>query len=205
MHDRFAPRSDADVLRLLHEQTLAWLVSDSGDDVRATPLPLRPVLDVDGHLTHLVGHFSRANPQLDSLRRRSRALVLLLGPNGYVSPSWMADRAQAPTWNYASAQFLVDVELISDADGLRALLDDLIQTLEQGRPSAWSAAEMGERYKALAQRIVGFRARIVETRYKFKLGQDERDDVFTDIVSGLSANGADDLVSWMRDFDQRSS
>lgn len=202
-YEKYAPRSDADIHRLVREQPLAWVVSGLGDEVRATPLPIRPHFGPDGRLEQLLGHFARSNPQLEGLRRDPRALILFLGPNGYISPSWMADRSQAPTWNYASAQFLVELELADDPDSVAFLLRDLIGAMESGRPKAWSVEEMGERYKSLSRGVVGFRARILEVRARFKLGQDERDDVFADIMAGLEATGATELRDWMAAFEER--
>lgn len=190
-----APQLLADLVRA---QPLAWIVSGTGGAMRATPLPLRPKLAPDGQVEALVGHFARSNPQVEALRRDPRALALTLGPHGYVSPSWMADRTQAPTWNYACAQFAVEVEFIEDEAALRLVLDDLIGAMEAARPEPWSAAEMGARYAGLAARIVAFHARVVEARGVFKLGQDERDDVYRDIGGGLAAEGAHDLLAWMR-------
>lgn len=199
----FEPRSPEDVARLVHAQPLGWIVTGAGAETRATALPLRPVLDGDGRVVRLQGHMARSNPQAEVLRADPRALILLLGPHGYVSPSWMEDRTQAPTWNYASAQFLVEATLIDDAAGLEAHLRDLVGAMEAGRPRAWSVDEMGERYASLSRRIIGFDARVVETRAKFKLGQDERADVFADIMAGLEGEDAPDLLAWMRDFDHR--
>ncbi len=200
---KFAARSDDDIHRLVLENPLAWVVSGAEGALRATPLPIRPKFGADGQLEQLWGHFARSNPQHEGLACDPQALILFLGPQGYVSPSWMADRTQAPTWNYASVQFLVTMELVSDPVGVRELLDDLVGAMEQGRPKAWSAQEMGQRYDGLSRGIVGFRARILETRAKFKLGQDERDDVFGDILEGLEAVGGADLHAWMKDFDRR--
>ena len=199
----FDPRSPEDVARLLQHQPLGWIVSGAGETARATVLPLRPVLDAEGKIVRLQGHMSRNNPQAAALREDPSALILLLGPHGYISPSWMADRSQAPTWNYASAQFLVDVSLIDDAEGLQAHLRDLVGAMEADRPNAWSVEEMGARYESLSRRIVGFDARVLETRARFKLGQDERDDVFADILGGLEREGASALLAWMREFDGR--
>jgi transcriptional regulator len=198
----FDPRSSQDVTRLVHAQPLGWIVSGAGPDVRATVLPLRPVLGVDGEVVRLQGHMARSNPQAEALRADPRALILMLGPHGYVSPSWMEDRTQAPTWNYASAQFLVEATLVDDPAALEAHLRDLVGAMEDGRPRAWSVDEMGERYASLSRRIVAFDARVIETRGKFKLGQDERPDVFADILTGLEGEGAPDLLAWMRDFER---
>lgn len=44
------------------------------------------------------------------------------------------------------------------------------------------------------------RFRVIEIRAKFKLGQDERDDVFVDITTGLARSGQDELLQWMKVF-----
>lgn len=198
----FGSRSGQELLQLVREHPLAWLVSGAGDEFRATLLPLLPVLSSDGRLTAFAGHFPRANPQVAALEHDGRATVLLLGPNAYVSPSWMADRSQAPTWNYASAQCLVEVEFRDDETALGTHLQELVEAMEGERPGRWRIAEMGQRYPLLAQRIVCFVAHIRERREKYKLGQDERQDVYADISRGLAAEGASALLGWMRRFNR---
>jgi transcriptional regulator len=201
--DTFAPRSDADIHRLVTEHPLAWVVSGFGAEPRATPLPIRPHFGPDGRLEQLLGHFAHSNPQLEGLRADPRALILFMGPQGYISPSWMSNRDWGPTWNYAAARFSVELDLVEDAEGIRVLLDDLIGAMEQGRPKPWRADELGPRYDRLARGIVGFRGRILNVRARFKLGQDERDEVFGEILAGLEASGSLDLRSWMADFAER--
>ena len=185
------------------ENPLAWIVSADGPF--ATPLPLRPRLDGKGRLVGLLGHFARSNPHWERLRANPRGLALFMGPHAYVSPSWMSDRVQAPTWNYASAAFALEFEFIDDPDELRASLADLVDAMEAGRPDAWSVEEVEDRYAGLSQHIVGFRAAIIGSKATFKLGQEERDDVFGDIMAGLAAEGRGDLVSWMTTFNPRAS
>ncbi|RAK51371.1 FMN-binding negative transcriptional regulator [Phenylobacterium deserti] len=195
---KYAPRSDADLLRLVTEHPLAWVVATA--DLSATVLPLRPVVSAAGALAGFLGHFARSNPQLEVLRAAPRARLLFLGPHGYVSPSWLQDRTQAPSWNYASATFDVTLSFIdSDAD-LQALMEDVVGAMEAGRPDAWSLAEMGERYRRLSRGVVGFRADLVAARGVFKLGQDERDDVFAELLAGLRRERHDLLAAWMEDF-----
>jgi predicted FMN-binding regulatory protein PaiB len=198
--DLFQPRSDQDVLRLLREQPFGWLICGHGESFRASAIPFRPGLDPAGRLIGLWGHLPRSNPQVELLRRDPRAEILILGANGYVSPSWMADRTQAPTWNYVSVQFLTDIVFLEDDAALERILRDLVGAMEAGRANAWSIEDMGARYARLAQRIIAFEANIVEVRPRFKLGQDERRDVFADIMTGLEAEEADDLRKWMADF-----
>jgi len=193
---KYAAPTAALTADLVRAYPLAWIVAPASD-VGATPLPLRPVVGADGRIEALLGHFARANPQVEALRADPRARVLLLGPSGYISPSWLADRTQAPTWNYASVEFRVEIAFTDDEAALRAVLDDLIVAMEARRPCAWAATDMGDRYSLLSRRIVAFRATVIEERAVFKLGQDERDDVYADILTGLTDSGADDLADWM--------
>jgi transcriptional regulator len=203
---RFDARTPADNERLMREHPFAWVVS--ADDaahagmLHATPLPLRVQCDAHGDIRRVVGHFARRNPQVAALQRQPQALFLFLGPHGYVSPSWMADRTQAPTWNYASVRCLASVRFIDDAQRLRGIVRDLVDAHEVGRPRQWRVDDMGPRYEQLARGIIGFEAEVDEVQGRFKLGQDERDDVFADIVRGLAGQGAasDPLRAWMNEF-----
>lgn len=198
--DVFAPKSDEQVLRLVLENPLAWVVSSDAGSFRATPLPLRPRAGKDGRIEALEGHIPRSNPQFAALQRDARAILLFMGPQGYISPSWVSTRTWAPTWNYAAVQFLVTVAFDESPARLDAHLDDLVGAMEQGRPGAWQTSEMGERYELLKRRIVPFEAKVLEQRAKFKLGQDERDTVFAEITEALGKAGADPLVAWMREL-----
>jgi transcriptional regulator len=198
--DIFAPKSDEQVLRLVREHPLAWVVSSDGGAFRATPLPLRPRVGTDGRIEALEGHMARSNPLCAALQRDARALLLFSGPQGYISPSWVSNRTWAPTWNYAVVQFLVTIAFEETPARLEAHLDDLVGAMERGRPGAWQRSEMGARYEAIKRMIVPFEARVVEQRAKFKLGQDERDVVFSEITEALGRSDSDALLAWMREL-----
>lgn len=201
----YAARSQDDLVALLAAQPLAWLVSAGGDDAASTPLPLRAGFDANGKLDALLGHFAKRNPHAARLQRDPAAQVLVMGPHAYVSPSWLDDRTQAPTWNYASASFDVRVSLLTEADAIAAELGALVAQMETGRDHAWRLQEMGERQARLAQGVIALRAEIVSVHATFKLGQDERRYDFDQIVHGLEKEGEADLVGWMRDFDARAT
>ena len=97
----------------------------------------------------------------------------------------MREQPLAPTWNYASAQFFVDVEFFDDPQPLeahmRALADTMESTAKRAPDSSpWNVDQMGPRYASLSRGVIGFGARVREVRARFKLGQTERDDVFRD-------------------------
>lgn len=197
--DVFAPASNEQVLRLVLENPLAWVVSGSGAEFRAVPLPLRPRVR-DGKIEALQGHLPRSHPVCGALQGDSKALILFSGPQGYISPSWVSNRTWAPTWNYAVVQFLVTVAFDESPDRLRAHLDDLVRAMERGRENAWDIAEMGARYDQIKRLIVPFEAKVTEQRARFKLGQDEKDSQFREIAEGLGRNGPVDLLAWMREL-----
>jgi transcriptional regulator len=194
----FAPPSEADVTRLVREHPFAWVVSAPDGELSATPLPIRPVVDDEDRIVELRGHFARSNPHVALLRRTPRALLLFMGPHGYVSASWLRDRTRTPTWNYAMVQYLVDVEFVEDVARTDWLMRDLVDAMEAGRPAAWSLDEMGPRYRQLASGVIGFHAHIRGRRAKFKLGQDERDAEYADIVGALRRDGDHALLAWMQ-------
>ncbi|GGD52666.1 FMN-binding negative transcriptional regulator [Pseudoxanthomonas indica] len=197
---RYAPRSHDDVVRLLATQPFGWLVSAGGPDACFTPLPLRAEQDADGQVIALRGHLARRNPHVARLRRDPRAQALIIGPHAYVSPSWLDDRTQAPSWNYAAVMFDLELQLDEAEPPVREELDALVTQMEDGRPKAWALDEMGERFARLATGVTAFRAQVLETRATFKLGQDEARHDFAQLLAGLDASGEDVVANWMRDF-----
>ena len=51
----YAAHSDADLLRLMRQQPLAWIVSGSAESFRATLLPLLAQTDAEGRVVRLTG------------------------------------------------------------------------------------------------------------------------------------------------------
>lgn len=194
-HPAFAPNSPADIDRLIATHPFALMISSASGTPLATPLPLLLERDADDAI--LLGHIARASPHTELLRRQPRALVVFLGSHGYISPSWLADRTQAPTWNYETVHFEVDVEFDDRAEATRTALTQLVDHMERGRPDAWSVADMGPRYEMLAQAVVAFRARVISTKAKFKLGQNERPDDRADILKGLERTAQHSLLEVM--------
>ncbi len=194
----FQPTDTKALGEFIRQHPLASLVSCLGDDIEATPLPLLADLDAEGRVVELIGHMARSNRHVEMLEQNPRAIAIFLGANGHISPSWMDDRTQAPTWNYETAHFVVDISFAKTQDETAQAVARLVTTMEEGRPKPWQSSELGPRYDKLIKHIVGFRASIVDARIKFKLGQNERPDVYADILSGLEATGETALADAMR-------
>ena len=196
-HPIYKPGSTTDVDRMIAAHPFALVISSTDGAPMATPVPLLLERGADGRMS-LLGHVPRTHPHTDLLRRQPRALAVFQGAHGYISPSWLSDRTQAPTWNYESVQLDIEVEFDDSDEATQNALTRLVDHMERGRPNAWSVAEMGMRYAKLAPYVVAFRARVVDAYAKFKLGQNERPDDRTEILAGLERTEQQALVDAMR-------
>ena len=192
MANAYVPREKSDVTRLVAAFPLCWLLTGGAEDRLSTPLPLLAEPADDGSVRSLLGHIPRRNPQLAALENDPRATILCMGPQGYISPKLVTNLTWGPTWNYAACRFEVDVEIVPDETD--AALFRLAEALEGVGDGTWTPERMGPRYETLKQYIVGFRAHVRETHARFKLGQDEAEGTFAEIVEQL---GNAELAEWM--------
>lgn len=175
--------SASEIAAFVREQKLALVVSSAGCDTRVTPLPLLTETDASGAVSSFFGHFALSNPQVELIRRQPRAVILFQGPHAYIRPAWVSRPGWAPTWNYVLAQFEVEISLLPQAndEAIRAL----VTALEGDGPDSWRVEQVGARYASMVQRVIAFRARVGGSRGRFKLGQDETDETFAEIVAAL--------------------
>ncbi|NUT01388.1 MAG: FMN-binding negative transcriptional regulator [Sphingomonas sp.] len=195
MNSPFDQWTDRDIVDLVAAFPLAWVVT-ANPKFTATPLPILLETDGAGHPVSLLGHFAKRNPQVEQIGADARTLFLFSGPHNYISPELVTTtRNWGPTWNYATARIVADVqfdEALNDE-----ALEKLVGKMEKGRREPWTRSELGPRYERMKRAIIAFRAPIVGIEARFKLGQDERDEVFADILGGLHGS---DLADWMRRF-----
>jgi len=146
-------------------------------------------------------HLSRGNALARHLDGMS-VLVVVNGPDAYVSPRWYADREQVPTWNYLSLELEGRVRRM-DADGLRGHLDTIVdrqETLVEGG-ERWSLDEMPDaKFSGLAKGIFGFEMEVQAWRPTFKLSQNKPAEERTLVADALDAQGARALAHLMRTF-----
>ncbi len=185
----------ADVRSLIEGYPLAWVCGGGAGALEASLLPLIGVFDDDGRLVELIGHLMRSNPLYHALSADPRATILFSGPDSYVSPQHAGRRDWAPTWNYA--QVKLDADIVFDDALTEMSLKVLIDEMEAGRPDPWDVGELGERYRGMLTRIIGFRVDVTGLSGKFKLGQDESAETLHAILDALPD---DAMGAWMRRF-----
>lgn len=185
----------ADVRDLIAQFPLAWVCTSGGRDFEASLLPLLGEYDASERLTGLLGHMARRNPLFAALTRDPRAVVLLCGPQAYVSPEHAGRRDWAPTWNYA--QLCVEAEIYFEPEETGAAIRRLVQWMERTRERPWQVAELGERYAGLERQVIAFRAKVTKLRARFKLGQDETPATMRSIIDNLPDQA---MTQWMLRF-----
>ena len=144
-------------------------------------------------------HLSRGNALAKHLAERT-ALVVVNGPDGYVSPRWYSDPAQVPTWNYVALELEGRVRRI-DADATLALITDLSDKHEarvrEGQP--WTMDKLPpERLRAMLAGIVGFEMEVQAWRETLKLSQNKPADEREKLAAGLESEGAAGIAQLMR-------
>ena len=195
MHPNPAFRHDDRTLhtRLIGEVGfgMAFLTTPDGPRVAHMPLVLRANGRIGFHLARgnaLTRHLDGAN-----------ALILVNGPDGYVSPRWYADAGQVPTCNYVALECEGTVRRL-DRDGLidvlaalsaknEARLEGAAWTMDKVPPAALSR---------LLDAIVGFEMDVAAWRPTFKLSQNKPAGERARVADGLDQAGSTALAALMR-------
>ena len=178
--------------RLIDEYPLAWVISRA---FSASPLPLLAERNDNGKVVSLLGYCSRRNPLVKDFASDPAGLILFNGPDGFVSNDLVSERNWGATWNYASARFEVEVELVEEET--EPAINRLLEHMQGLGEDRWTTAELAERYHGMLRAIVAFRAHIRRFVPAFKLGQGEQADAFEEIVNGHPNR---DLAQSMRAF-----
>ncbi|MBN8485276.1 MAG: FMN-binding negative transcriptional regulator [Sphingomonadales bacterium] len=144
-------------------------------------------------------HLSRGNALAKHLAD-STALIVVNGPDGYVSPRWYADPGQVPTWNYVALELEGRVRRM-DAEGTLAQITELSDKHE-GRIAAgqpWTMDKLPpERLRALLAGVVGFEMEVQAWRETVKLSQNKDAAERERLAQGLESEGAVGIAQLMR-------
>jgi transcriptional regulator len=184
----FAAEDEA-VQELLTHHGAADLITATPEGLVATMLPF--VYDAESQT--LLGHVARNNPQWQ-LPVLGEALVIVRGPDSYISPTWYASKAEhgrvVPTWNYLTAHVYGNVTIHDDPEWLDHLVRRLTDKHEANRPQPWSVDDAPEKYLAGQLRaIVGIEVTITRIEAKFKLSQNRPTADIDGVINGLKESG----------------
>jgi transcriptional regulator len=189
----------------------ADLITATNHGLFATFLPLIHDAAVGdaatGEFGSLLGHVARKNDHW-RLEPRGESLVIVHGPDGYISPGWYESKREhgrvVPTWNYLTAHIHGELLIHDDPEWLEALVRRLTTRHEASRPQPWSADDAPRDYiEGQLRAIVGVELRITRVEAKAKLGQNRSSADIDGVIDGLRAGGndllADATISGRRD------
>lgn len=176
---------------MIDASRLTNLVTATEDGLMATPLPLFLVRD-EGPYGTLYGHLARPNPQW-TVRPIGDAMMLFMGPDGYVTPSWYPSKQEhgkvVPTWNYVAVQAFAPTEFFDDPTRLREVVDRLTARYEEPRADPWAISDAPVSFTAAQLRgIVGVRLPITRLEGKRKMSQNRNQADRAGAASGLAAS-----------------
>ncbi|MFJ2994489.1 FMN-binding negative transcriptional regulator [Pandoraea sp. NPDC087047] len=179
-----------DTLRtLMRRWPFAALVTFGPGGLTATHLPFLIDVDAQGE-TVLTTHLSRLNPQYDDLKQGSTAMVIFQGPSAYVSPSWYDEKRTFPTWNYAAIHAYGDVDVVDDPDGIKHILDRVVETFDAPVAGEWSFAGIPTGMTALRlPKIAGVVLKVSRLEGALKLNQDHSAADRHGVIAALESRG----------------
>ena len=195
MHPNSAFRLDDRTLHetLIEQVGFGMVFADTPDGPRVAHTPIQSTGDGALHF-----HLARGNALTKHLDGMT-ALVVINGPDAYVSPRWYGDPAQVPTWNYVALELQGPVRRMTE-DGLVGLLDALSARHEgriEGEP--WTRAKMDDAaFRKMLGAIAGFEMEVRAWRPTFKLSQNKSAEDRARVAEALETQGSPALAALMR-------
>lgn len=165
------------------------LVTASSEGLFATHLPF--VLDrTQGMHGTIAGHVARANRHHRLTAPGTEALVIFLGPDAYITPSWYATKLEhgrvVPTWNYVAVHVYGALRFVDDPAFLARQLEALTAQHEGGRERPWSIDDAPADYiTQQARAIIGVELTITRLEGKWKMSQNRPTADIDGVVQGL--------------------
>lgn len=197
MHPNPLYRTDDRALmeQLLGEIGFGMVFAQTPDGPRVAHTPL--LSTGDGAVQF---HLARSNALARHLDGAT-ALIVVNGPDAYVSPRWYANRDTVPTWDYVALEIEGRVRKMAD-EGLEAFLHAAIEKHEgqlAGEP--WRAEESSEKvWAGLFRGITGFEMEVLGWRPTLKLSQNKPAEERGRIADGLEAAGHAALAHLVRNI-----
>lgn len=178
---------------LIDEIGFGMVFAQTPDGPRVAHTPL--LTTGDGAVQFHLARGNALSRHLDG----STALIVVNGPDAYVSPRWYANRDTVPTWDYVALELEGRVRRMDD-EGLEAFLYAAILKHEgrlEGTP--WLAEESSAKvWGGLFRGIAGFELEVLSWRPTLKLSQNKPAAERAQIADGLQAAGHAALAHLVR-------
>lgn len=199
---RFNQIRDEDEIRaMVAAARTAWFVTADAEG-----LPVATLLPIIWCGDTVIAHMARANRQWRSLPDAAPALLIVTGPDAYISPSWYATKAEhgkvVPTWNYSAVHLSGTATIHTDAEWLRDAVTDLTEMHESERAQPWAVTDAPVDFiDDQLPGIVGIEIAVTKVEGKAKLSQNRSEADRRGVVDGLAGEsfaGAAEVAEAMR-------
>ena len=141
----------------------------------------------------VIAHLARNNHQWERITAGNPGLVVVSGPDAYISPSWYASKREhgrvVPTWNYSAVHLSGPVRVIDDPEWVLEAVTRLTERHEGGFRDPWQVTDAPPKFVAGRLRaIVGVELTVTSVEGKAKLSQNRSDADRRGAVEGLRAD-----------------
>jgi transcriptional regulator len=194
--------------QLIRERPLGTLVTLDSTGLNANHIPFEIGQEPEPWGT-LRGHVARANPVWRDSAQTVEALVVFLGAQTYVTPSWYQTKSQTgevvPTFNYLAVHAYGPIVIHQERDWLRGFVTRLTHRFEAQRAAPWQVSDAPEAFieKQLGA-IVGIEIPLTRLIGKWKVSQNRPAADRDGVVRGLNENADADSVALARWVTEKS-
>ena len=176
---------EGELRRLVAGVRAGWLVTS-----RPEAAPSATYLPVMWRDDKVIAHFARANPHWREIEPESPALLIITGPDAYVTPAWYAAKAEhgkvVPTWNYSAVHLSGLARIHEDPEWLRMAVEELTDEHEHSREEPWHVSDAPSTYiEGQLRGIVGVELLVTKVEGKMKLSQNRSRADREGVVAGL--------------------
>jgi len=182
----FRQESEARALAFAAERGFGVLTAAGPEGVLAAHVPF--VLEGRTLAAHLV----RSNPLSRLLRAGpAEALMVVSGPDGYISPDWYGVEGMVPTWNYVAVHLRGSLQLTPEEE-LRPLLERLSDRLESrlAPKPVWKTDKVdAEALAKMMRQIVPVELAMASVDSTFKLNQNRGEAARLNAAAALEVGG----------------
>jgi transcriptional regulator len=193
--------STEDAVDLLTKVGIGHLVISTSQGLESAFLPfrceLRGEMDTNQPADQLVitSHIAVANPMRRLIAQADAALLIVQGPDTYISPSWYPSKAEThrvvPTWNYVIVHIHGSVRLVEDPARLRQIVTELTDSHEAERDQPWAVSDAPPEFvDAQLRAIVGVELIADRILGKAKLSQNRSEQDRAAVITMLREGDA---------------
>lgn len=185
VHKAFQAPTDK-ALSYLAERAFGALVVFDGEQPIASHLPFLYQATSSG-LGKVYCHVARANPLHKFVSEGKPAVLIVSGPDTFISASWYASPEQVPTWNYVSVHAKGTLRVLPQ-ETIRSHVEALSHQFEVrvNSDKPWTLDKVSaQRAAALMAAIVPLEFEIHHIEGQWKLNQHKNDADHAAVVAAL--------------------